>query len=112
MSDKMPVVMIDPPHEIFKFFRGRMPGPAMAQLAAYIEKDFNVTILTALCLMTTGRGLEREIKRLKPKAVCISALSSSMVYDAMNTAYLIKQLDPNIVTISGGVHLQQSQRRV
>ena len=27
-----------------------------------------------------------------------------MVYDAMNTAYLIKQIDPNIVTISGGVH--------
>ena len=27
-----------------------------------------------------------------------------MVYDAMNTAYLIKQVDSSIVTISGGVH--------
>src|SRR4030067_2116032 len=104
MSDKMPVVVIHPPHEIFKFCRGRMPGPAMAQLAAYIEKDFNVTILDCTVLDDHWQGLEREIKRLKPKAVCISALSSSMVYDAMNTAYLIKQIDPNIVIISGGVH--------
>jgi radical SAM superfamily enzyme YgiQ (UPF0313 family) len=101
----MKVLFIDPPHEIFEFFRGRMPAPALTALTAYTEKDFEVRVLDSTVQERPWEMVEKTVKEFRPRVVCVTAISTSYIYDAMNTAYLVKQIDPSIVTVGGGVHM-------
>ena len=101
----MKVLLVDPPHEIFKFFRGRMPSPSLTALSAYIENDFEMRVIDCTVQDEPWAALEAKIRSFKPQVVGISAISTSYIYDAMNAAYLVKQIDPSIVTVGGGVHM-------
>jgi len=100
----MKVLLVDPPHAIFKFFRGRMPFPGLVALAAYLEKDFEVKVCDGTVLDYPWEDLERIIRDYKPDVVGIGSSSTSFAYDAMNTAYLVKMADPSIITVGGGAH--------
>ncbi len=101
----MRVLLVDPPHEIFKFFRGRMPSPSLTALSAYIEKDFEVRVIDCTVQERPWAALEAEVRDFKPAVVGITAISTSYIYDAMNAAYLVKLIDPSVITIGGGVHM-------
>jgi radical SAM superfamily enzyme YgiQ (UPF0313 family) len=100
----MRVMLVDPPHAIFKFFRGRMPFPGLVALSAYLEKEFEVKICDGTVLEYPWEDMERIIRDFRPEVVGIGSSSTSFVYDAMNTAYLVKMIDPAIVTVGGGAH--------
>lgn len=100
----MKVLLIDPPHAIFKYFRGRMPFPGLVALAAYLEKDFEVKVCDGTVLDRPWEDMEGIIRTYRPDVVGIGSSSTSFVYDAMNTAYLVKRIDPNIITVGGGAH--------
>ncbi len=101
----MRVLLVDPPHEIFKFFRGRMPAPSLTALAAYIEKDFEVRVIDCTVQERPWAALEEAVREFKPNVAAITAISTSYIYDAMNAAYLIKLVDPSVITVGGGVHM-------
>jgi anaerobic magnesium-protoporphyrin IX monomethyl ester cyclase len=101
----MRVLLVDPPHEIFKFFRGRMPAPSLTALTAYIEKDFEVEVIDCTVQDRPWAALEDKVREFRPQVVGITAISTSYIYDAMNAAYLVKQVDPSIITVGGGVHM-------
>jgi radical SAM superfamily enzyme YgiQ (UPF0313 family) len=100
----MKVLLIDPPHAIFKYFRGRMPFPGLVALSAYLEKDFEVAVCDGTVLDHPWEDLEETVRAYHPDVVGIGSSSTSFVYDAMNTAYLVKTIDPKIITVGGGAH--------
>jgi len=101
----MRVLLVDPPHEIFKFFRGRMPAPSLTALSAYLEKSFEIKVIDCTVQDRPWAALEEAVKEFRPEVVGITAISTSYIYDAMNAAYLVKSIDPRIVTVGGGVHM-------
>ncbi len=100
----MKVLLIDPPHAIFKYFRGRMPFPGLVALAAYLEKGFEVKVCDGTVLEYPWEDMEGIIREYRPEVVGIGSSSTSFSYDAMNTAYLVKKVDPEIITVGGGAH--------
>jgi len=100
----MKILLVDPPHAIFKYFRGRMPFPGLVALAAYLERDFQVKVCDGTVLDHPWEDLEKVIRDYRPDVVGIGSSSTSFVYDAMNTAYLVKMTDPSIITVGGGAH--------
>jgi len=101
----MRVLLVDPPHEIFRFFRGRMPAPSLTALSAYIEGEFEVRVIDCTVQEDPWAALEGAVREFNPAVVGITAISTSYIYDAMNAAYLVKLVDPSIVTVGGGVHM-------
>src|SRR3990172_1806029 len=101
----MRVLLVDPPHEIFKFFRGRMPAPSLTALSAYLEKDFEIKVLDCTVQGRPWAALEEAVREFRPAVVGITAISTSYIYDAMNAACLVKLIDPSIITVGGGVHM-------
>lgn len=100
----MKVLLIDPPHAIFKYFRGRMPFPGLVALGAYLEKDYQVKVCDGTVLDYPWEDMEEVIRSFSPDVVGIGSSSTSFAYDAMNTAYLTKMVDPKIITVGGGAH--------
>ncbi len=101
----MRVLLVDPPHEIFKFFRGRMPAPSLTALSAYIENDFEVRVVDCTVQERPWAALEEAVREFRPQVVGITAISTSYIYDAMNASYLVKLVDPSVITVGGGVHM-------
>lgn len=101
----MRVLLVDPPHEIFKFFRGRMPAPSLTALSAYLEKGFEIKVIDCTVQERPWAALEEAIREFRPVVVGITAISTSYIYDAMNAAYLAKLVDPSVITVGGGVHM-------
>jgi radical SAM superfamily enzyme YgiQ (UPF0313 family) len=81
-----------------------MPFPGLVALAAYLEKDFKVKVCDGTVLDYPWEDMEKIIRDYKPEVVGIGSSSTSFVYDAMNTAYLVKMTDPSIITVGGGAH--------
>src|SRR5512135_1651313 len=101
----MRVLLVDPPHEIFKFFRGRMPAPSLTALSAYLDKDFEVRVIDCTVQERPWAALEAAVREFRPAVIGITAISTSYIYDAMNAAYLVKLVDPSVITVGGGVHM-------
>lgn len=109
----MRLLVVDPPHEIFKFFRGRMPHPGLTQLAAYVERELpqiELEIMDCTVCDNTWQDLEAKIRDWQPHIVAVSAMSTCYVYDAMDVAWLVKQINPRIITVGGGVHFSSVPR--
>ena len=82
-----------------------MPSPSLTALSAYIEKDFEVRVIDCTVQERPWAALEEAVRDFKPAVVGITAISTSYIYDAMNAAYLVKLIDPSVITIGGGVHM-------
>jgi magnesium-protoporphyrin IX monomethyl ester (oxidative) cyclase len=99
--------------------KGVHPPLGLASLAAAIEKDYDVSILDAVVegyetevkleknIIRFGLTFEEIIERinvLKPDVVGVSNLFSSGTREALQAVKLVKDVDPDIITVMGGPH--------
>ena len=98
----MKFLLVDPPHKIWEFLRAWVPSPACLQLAAYIEKDFDLEFLDCTIQENPWRHLEEKVKKLQPEVVGISNICTYFLKDTMNTARLVKEASPKSVVLVGG----------
>ncbi len=102
----MKIFIVDPPQQVFKYFMGHVPSPAVVALAAYMEREgHEVKILDATTFNDCWGDLERAIREGRPDVVGISNNSSNTVNNAFHTAALAKLVDPAIVVVGGGAHM-------
>jgi len=116
----MRVLLIQPPFVRHKSERKIWHPPmGLAYLAAYIRKDHDVTILD-----TVVEGFKNEFKlngdniyygldyntiqtkiiNLAPDVVGISCLFSRQIESALKVCSIVKNINPKIVTVMGGIH--------
>jgi anaerobic magnesium-protoporphyrin IX monomethyl ester cyclase len=100
----MRVFLVDAPHKIWPALRGWVPNPGLLAIGAYIEKDFEVTVLDGTVLERTWFGLEEHIRRAKPEVVGISTISTCFIIDTFNACRLIKKVSPKTTIVAGGAH--------
>lgn len=100
----MKFLLVDPPHKIWEFLRAWVPSPACLQLAAYVEKDFDIEFMDCTIMENPWGDLEEKVKRLRPDVVGLSTACTYFVYDTMNAAMLVKEASPESVVIAGGAH--------
>lgn len=83
-----------------------LPPLGLMYLAAYLEKntDHQVAILDAQVEQINYGQLSDEIVARKPGVVCLSAMTFTII-DVINTARLIKKINPEIKIILGGPHV-------
>jgi anaerobic magnesium-protoporphyrin IX monomethyl ester cyclase len=102
----MKIFIVDPPQQVFKYFLGHVPSPAVVALAAYMEREgHEVKILDATTFNDCWGDLERAVREGRPDIVGISNNSSNTVNNAFHTAALVKLIDPGIVVVGGGAHM-------
>ena len=100
----MKFLLVDPPHKIWEFLRAWVPSPACLQLAAYVERDFDIEFMDCTIMENPWGDLEEKVKRLRPDVVGLSTACTYFVYDTMNAAMLVKEASPESVVIAGGAH--------
>lgn len=102
----MKIFIVDPPQQVFKYFMGHIPSPAVTPLAAYMEEEgHEVEILDVTTFEKCWDDLERKIREGKPDIVGISNNSTNTVNNAFHTATLAKMIDPSIIVVGGGAHM-------
>ncbi len=79
----------------------------MAYIASYVRENSNheVRILDALTLNYTQREIIKTIEDFEPDVVGISVHSTPSIYDAYDVARIVKEVDPDITIVTGGVHV-------
>ena len=102
----MKIFIVDPPQQVFKYFMGHIPSPAVTPLAAYMEKEgHEVEILDVTTFEKCWDDLEKKIREGKPDIVGISNNSTNTVNNAFHTATLTKMIDSSIIVVGGGAHM-------
>ncbi len=102
----MKVTFINPPQTSSKYkFMGVVAPPlGIAYMAGVLEENgFDVSVIDASALDMTWGSLEKEIRRISPGIVAITALTPT-IEQAMKTAQLVKKNCPDTVTVMGGYH--------
>jgi len=103
----MDLLLIDPPR-IYWGFGGGMgyysPPVGLAVLAGFLEQQgVNVDILDCNALEISWDALAEEIRKRAPRCVGVSSSMTCYVPDAFRCLELVKQVDPTIHTIGGGL---------
>lgn len=102
----MKVTFINPPqtNSKYKFIGVVAPPLGIAYMAAILEENnFDVNVIDASALDMTWEALEKELKKISPQVVAITALTPT-IEQAMKTAQLAKNACPDAVVIMGGYH--------
>lgn len=73
-------------------------------LAAVIEQEHDVSILDANVANMTREQYASEVARHKPDLVGISVMTDEYGFSGHEAARLVKQVDPSISTVLGGVY--------
>jgi anaerobic magnesium-protoporphyrin IX monomethyl ester cyclase len=85
-----------------------LPPPfGIIQLAAFLEqeiKDMEIEVLDCTTQQLSWRNLEKKIETFNPDIVAASAFASCTVYSVLRTLEIVKTVNPNILTITGGQH--------
>jgi len=78
---------------------------SLCLLAAMIQDKYEVKIIDAQFYNMTETQFKNEVQTFHPDCVCVSVLTSEYA-SILNTAVrIIKEVDKNITTIAGGVHV-------
>lgn len=102
----MKVTFINPPqtNSKYKFIGVVAPPLGIAYMAAILEENgFDVNVIDASAMEMTWEALEKELKKISPQVVAITALTPTIA-QAMKTAQLAKKTCQDAVTIMGGYH--------
>lgn len=102
----MRVTFINPPqtNSKYKFIGVVAPPLGISYMAAVLEENnFDVNIIDASALDMTWKALEKEIKRVSPDVVAVTALTPT-INQALKTAEIAKKVCPDAVIVLGGYH--------
>ena len=104
----MKVLFVEPPRE-FWFVMGKyLPPPfGILQLAAYLEQevdDAEIEVLDCTAQQLGWSEIQRKIESLEPDVVAASAFATCNVYLVLRTLEIAKNVDPEILTVTGGQH--------
>jgi len=83
-----------------------MPPLGLMYVAAYLEKHTNhkIQILDCLIEKMSHEQLKERIKQERPDVVGITTLTFTLI-DVLQTAKIIKNINPNIKVVLGGPHV-------
>ena len=102
----MKVLLVNPPHIISKYkFIGLVAPPlGISYIAAVLEKNsVDVSIIDASAMEMDWYELGKEIKKISPDVVAITALTPT-IEQALETAKIAKSILPESTIILGGYH--------
>lgn len=102
----MKVTFINPPQTSSKYkFIGIVAPPlGISYMAAVLEENnFDVSIIDASALDMTWDDLKKEIEKVSPDVVAVTALTPT-INQAMKTAEIAKKTCPDAIIIMGGYH--------
>jgi len=98
----MKILLIEPPHKYWEYFKFHTASPGLAALAAYLEKDFQVKVGDFCFYQNPWAELDAVLRRERPEAVAITCAVYPHFYDALQTAALVKRWNPETPVIGGG----------
>ena len=114
------VLLIKPPYTILKMYPKITVLPiGLAYLAATLESDYDVRIIDCLVedfhheeKVAPGKirfglsweNIRKRIQEYQPDAVGVSCLFSSQIANSLRVLRLVKEVEPEIVTLIGGSH--------
>jgi anaerobic magnesium-protoporphyrin IX monomethyl ester cyclase len=78
---------------------------ALCLLAAMVKDIVDVKILDAQFRNLSQESFQEDIRRYQPDFVGLSLLTSEYEEALNRAAYLVKEVDPSITVIAGGVHV-------
>jgi len=82
-----------------------LPPYAICILATMIKEDYEVKIVDANLYNMSKEQFQEEIREFKPQVVGISVLTSEYGSTLDDAASYVKEIDQEIITIAGGVHV-------
>jgi anaerobic magnesium-protoporphyrin IX monomethyl ester cyclase len=104
----MKVLFVEPPKDIWFVMGEYLPPPyGMIQLAAYLEKyskDVKVEVLDCNAKQIDWQSLKKHVESSNPDVVASSSLSTCNTYVVARTLETAKEVNPNILTVTGGQH--------
>ena len=104
---KTSVLFIEPPRNFWFVMGEYLPPPSsMLILAAYVERelpDIDIDIVDCQADRLDWKGLERYIESADPSMVLTSGFTTN-AYTCAKTCEIAKTVNPDIVTIVGGIH--------
>jgi len=104
----MRVLFVEPPKDYWFVMGEYLPPPfGILQLAAYLEreiKDVEIEVADCNTQKLDWRGLEQRIDSLNPDIVAPSSLATCNTYLVVRTIQTAKQVNPDILTMTGGQH--------
>lgn len=104
----MRILFIEPPKEFWFVMGEYMPPPlGLLQLAAYLESreaNWDIELLDCQADNVSWNKLPSCIESANPDVVLVSSLATCNSYTVLRTLSIVKQINPDIVTIVGGQH--------
>jgi anaerobic magnesium-protoporphyrin IX monomethyl ester cyclase len=107
---KHKILFIEPPKDYWFVMGEYLPPPTVLLiLAAYIERelpDWEIEVLDCQAERKNWNDIEREIEAYSPSIVATSGFTCN-VYVCARVAEIAKKVNPDIVTLVGGLHFSQ-----
>lgn len=102
----MKILLIDPLHKVWEFFRGHTPSPGLLATAAHLRKEgHDVTIHDGTCIpKKPWLDLQHTLEREQPEVIGITATMTVYHHDAIDAARLAKAILPDVRIFIGGQH--------
>jgi len=102
------VLLVEPPKDVWFIMGDYLPPPyGIIQLGAYLERelpDVEVEVLDCNAKNLGWAELEKHIESTRPEVVASSSLATCNTYQVARTLQAAKNVDPDICTVTGGVH--------
>lgn len=104
----MKILFVEPPKDLWFVMGEYLPPPlGILQLAAFLEfknSDWEVEVVDCQAENVGWSKLRKKIETFNPKVVVTSALATCNTYTVLRTVGMVKEIDPDIVTVVGGQH--------
>lgn len=104
----MKVLLLRPPQLLWPYINEYdnylLPQSLVCLGAVLRENDFDVRLVDCMPLRIGWGKLESLLRREKPDVVGVSCNESMFSHEALRAIRLAKEVDPDVVTIAGGVH--------
>lgn len=109
------VMMVHPNQRWYKYdltTTWNLSPYSLCLLAAMIQDKYEVKIVDAQFYNMSAKQFKKEVKEFQPDCVCISILTSEYASILDTAASIIKEIDKDIITIAGGVHVTTQYHQV